>query len=232
MPYNLDCYKITSAVFIRAKNILRTTVLGGVICTSLASVATAAEDVKFAVVETRKVIEESVAHQGILSQVQKKNEEYRDGIQKMEANLKKKYQDLETKKNALSQEVLDKRNEEMSKEVAELQKKSYGQHTALEDAYRNATQKLLDKAAEIIKKQAEKNGYKIVIEKAAVAYSEPSLEITNVVLEEINKTTPSVQVDFKDSEVTTDAKDKIVQDKNAESVNTNDSEQKTASNKK
>jgi outer membrane protein len=200
MSYISNCYKITSTISSKAKNTIKIFALG-LICTSLTnSYATADDTQKFAVVETRKVIEESVAHQGILSQVQKKNEEYRDGIQKLEANLKKKYQDLETKKNALSQEALDKRNEEMGKEVAELQKKSYGQHAALEDAYRNATQQLLDKAGEIIKRQAAEKGYKIVVEKAATAYSEPSLEITNIVLEGLNQSTPSVQVDFKTDE--------------------------------
>jgi outer membrane protein len=153
-------------------------------------------DVKIGFVETRKVIESSMAHTDIMSQVQKKNEEFRDEVQKSEAILKKKYQELETKKNALSQDAVDKKNEEISKEVAELQKKSYGQHSSLEDAYRNATQLVVDKANEIVKQHAEKNGYNAILEKAAAVYSDNSLDVTDIVLESLNKSLPKVEVKF------------------------------------
>ena len=162
-----------------------------------------AADHKMMVVETRKIIESSLAHQDILANVQKKNETYRDEVQLLEADLKKQYQDLETQKNALSQDAIDKKNEAMSKEVAELQKKSYSQHTALEDAYRTATQVLIDKTSEIVKQQAKKNGYSIVIEKGVAVYSDDALDITNSVLDELNKVLPKVAVEFKSDEVTT-----------------------------
>jgi Skp family chaperone for outer membrane proteins len=159
-----------------------------------------AADNKITVVETRKIIENSVAYAEIMKQVQKKNEQFREEIQKSEGDLKKKYQELETKKNALSQDAIDKKNDEISKEVAELQKKSYGQHSTLEEAHRNATQILVDKTTEIVKTQAEKNGYEIVIEKAAVFYSDAKLDITDAVLEELNKALPTVEVKFQSEE--------------------------------
>jgi Skp family chaperone for outer membrane proteins len=158
------------------------------------------------VVDTRKVIETSAAHQDLLAKVQKKNEEFRDLVQQSEAKLKKKYQDLETKKNALSQEALDKKNEEMSKEVAELQKTSYSQHTALEEAYRNATESLIAETKQIVAKQAKEKGYKLVIEKAVVIYSENNLDITEAVLAELNKNKPTVEVTFKSEEKAAPAK--------------------------
>jgi outer membrane protein len=163
-------------------------------------------DMKIGFVETRKVIESSMAHTDIMSQVQKKNEEFRDEVQKSEAILKKKYQDLETKKNALSQDAIDKKNEEISKEVAELQKKSYGQHSSLEDAYRNATQLVVDKTNEIVKQHAEKNGYNAILEKAAAVYSDNSLDVTDVVLESLNKSLPKVEVKFNVEEKSEDKK--------------------------
>lgn len=159
-----------------------------------------AADGKITVVETRKVIESSTAYAEIMKQVQKKNEQFREEIQKSEGDLKKKYQELETKKNALSQDAIDKKNDEISKEVAELQKKSYSQHATLEDAHRNATQILVDKTAEIVKNQAEKNGYEVVIEKAAVFYSDAKLDITDTVLEGLNKALPTVEVKFQSEE--------------------------------
>lgn len=154
-------------------------------------------DEKIAVVDTRKVIESSVAYSDISSQIQKKNDEFRDEIQKEETSLKKQYQDLETKKNALSQEAIDKKNEAISKEVAELQKRSYNQHSSLEGAYRNATQVVVDKTMDLVKKQAEKNKYSVVIEKAAAIYYDEKLEISDIVLEELNKALPKVEVKFE-----------------------------------
>ncbi len=162
---------------------------------------TYADEQKITVVETRRIIESSTAHNDILKQVQKKNEQFRDEIQKSESELKRKYQELETKKNALSQDAIDKKNDEISKEVAELQKRSYGQHTALEDAYRNATQILVDKTSEIVKAQAQSKGYQMVIEKGAIIYSDKSLDITDTILDEVNKTMPSVEVKFETDEV-------------------------------
>ena len=171
---------------------------------SIFAVTANAAETKIGFVETRKVIESSTAHANILEQVQKKNETFRDEVQKSEADLKKQYQDLETKKNALSQEAIDKTNEAIGKEVAELQKKSYSQHSSLEDAYRNATQIVVDKANEIVKKHAEKNSYNAILEKAAAVYSDPSLDITDIILEELNKVQPKVEVKF--SEEKTDTK--------------------------
>ena len=165
---------------------------------SISLYTTCSAETKIGFVETKRLIESSTAHGNILDQVQKKNESFRESVQKSEADLKKKYQDLETKKNALSQEAIDKKNEEISKEVAELQKKSYSQHSSLEEAYRNATQLVVDKANEIVKKYAEKNGYNAVLEKAAAVYSEPSLEVTDVILDELNKTLPKVEVKFEE----------------------------------
>ena len=48
---------------------------------------TYADDPKITVVETRKIIESSTAHNDILKQVQKKNEQFRDEIQKSESEL-------------------------------------------------------------------------------------------------------------------------------------------------
>ena len=172
----------------------------GMLSVSFAN-TTYADDQKITVVETRKIIESSTAHNDILKQVQKKNEEFRDEIQKSESELKKKYQELETKKNALSQDAIDKKNDEISKEVAELQKRSYGQHAALEDAYRNATQILVEKTSDIVKTQAQSKGYQIVVEKGAVIYSDKSLDITDSVLEEVNKAIPSIQVKFESDDV-------------------------------
>jgi Skp family chaperone for outer membrane proteins len=163
---------------------------------SIFAATVSAAETKIGFVETRKVIESSTAHANILEQVQKKNEIFRDAVQKSEADLKKKYQDLETKKNALSQEVIDKKNEEISKEVAELGKKTYSQHALLEEAYRNATQIVVEKANEIVKKYAEKNSYNAVLDKGAAVYSDSSLNITEVVLEELNKVQPKVEVKF------------------------------------
>ena len=176
----------------------------GMLSMSFASFAHS-DDQNITVVETRKIIESSAAHNDILKQVQKKNEQFRDEIQKSESDLKKKYQELETKKNALSQDAIDKKNDEISKEVAELQKRSYGQHAALEDAYRNATQILVDKTSEIVKTQAQSKGYKLVIEKGAVIYSDKALDITDSVLEEVNKAIPAIQVKFETDDVKTPA---------------------------
>jgi Skp family chaperone for outer membrane proteins len=165
---------------------------------SISLYTTCYAETKIGFVETKRLIESSTAHANILDQVQKKNESFRESVQKSEADLKKKYQDLETKKNALSQEAIDKKNEEISKEVAELQKKSYSQHSSLEEAYRMATQLVVDKANEIVKKYAEKNGYNAVLEKAAAVYSEQSLEVTDVILDELNKTLPKVEVKFEE----------------------------------
>ena len=163
---------------------------------SIFAVTANAAETKIGFVEIRKVIESSTAHANILEQVQKKSEILRDAVQKSEADLKKKYQDLETKKNALSQEAIDKKNEEISKEVAELGKKTYSQHALLEEAYRNAAQIVLEKTNEIVKKHAEKNSYNAVLEKGAAVYSDSSLDITDIVLEELNKTQPKIEVKF------------------------------------
>lgn len=164
---------------------------------SLSSVSFASsDDLKVAVFDRGKIIDSSLAYSEILKQVQKKQEEFKNGIQKSEGELKKKYQDLEAKKNALSEKAMSEKNDEINNEVADLQRRSYEQYRAIEDAHRNATESLFDKTSEIVQSQAKQQGYQLVVDKAAAVYTDTSLDITDKILAELNKTTPTLEVKF------------------------------------
>lgn len=165
--------------------------------TSFAFSAIAADDKPFAaVVDMQKIFEKSTAALKIREQLDKKAEEFKKDSAGKEDYFKKKYDELEKKKSVLSKEAFEKQNNDLSKEFGDAQKKVQDNREALDKAYMEAMQKFETELTEVVKQEATKVGSKVVLPKMHVIYSDPALEITDKVLEGINKKLPDVAVKF------------------------------------
>lgn len=154
-------------------------------------------DTNIAVADTSRIMETSLAYKDILKQLEKKYDAYRESIQKSEAQLKKKYQEIEAQKSALSKEVFEAKSEELEKDANDLRRRSYNERNILEKAQIDSLQKLNDKILEIIQTKAKNVGYTLIIEKNATPYSDDKLDLTSAILEDLDKALPTIQVDFE-----------------------------------
>lgn len=177
-------------------------------------------EIRIATIDTQKVVEGSLAYKNIFSQLDEKQKQSRDSIQKEESKWKAKYTALEAQKNVLSKEALDARGAEIDREAESLRKFSYAERAIWEHAFSESMKVVIDKLGEIVKKYAESNGYDMVIERGAASYSKDSLSITPTVLEQLNKELPAVKVHFDKSGEMPKVSDKPVEAPNSAAHNT------------
>lgn len=161
--------------------------------TALTTPAFAAE---IAVVDTNLVAEKATAVTKIREQVEKKAEEYQKDSSKKEEYFKKKYEDLEKQKATLSKEAYEKKNNDLGQEFNEAQKKVQETRSSLDKAYVDAMRSFDKVFTEVVQEEAKKAGAKAVLQKTQTIYVDETLDITNKVIEAVNKKQPSASVKF------------------------------------
>ncbi len=164
--------------------------------TNFANAQAAANPSGIAVVDTQKIFEKATALQKIKEQLDKKAEEFKKDSAKKEDYFKKKFEDLEKQKATLAKDAYDKKSEEIGKEFGDAQKKVQESRQIIDKAYQDAMQQVNDTFTSIIGEEAAKKGYKVVLPKLQTLFSDNGIEITDAMIEALNKKLPSVTVKF------------------------------------
>jgi outer membrane protein len=182
-------------------NLTKTTIVALAILTASITAANAqatpaTTGVSIAVVDTQKIFEKATALQKIKEQLDKKAEEFKKESAKKEDYFKKKFEDLEKQKATLAKDAYDKKSEEIGKEFGDAQKKVQDNRQVIDKAYTDAMQQVNDSFTAIISEEASKKGYKVVLPKLQTLFSDTGIEITDSMIEALNKKLPSVTVKF------------------------------------
>lgn len=163
---------------------------------TFAANASDASQAAISVVDTQVIFEKSTAVQKVREQIDKKAEDFRKDSANKEAYFKKKSEELEKQKSVLAKDAFEQKSNDLAKEFGEAQKKVQENRAALDKAYMEAMQQFESVLAGIVQEQAAKNGSKVVLPKMQTLYSDNALDITNAVLEGVNKKLPNIAVKF------------------------------------
>jgi|GEM_PF-7128969 len=158
------------------------------------SFADAGSSTKFALVNMDKVIRESTALNGINEQHLAKENEYKKGIDSGNTKLQKKYQELESQKNLLSQDEQEKKASEIAQSSHEIQMQYRTQMEALQIANLKAVQTLTEGYRAAVSKVAQSKDVDMVLEEGIVPYSHGTIDLTPEVLHELNKSLPKIDL--------------------------------------
>lgn len=181
------------------KNLSRALVIGSIVISSVflfGITNVQAEDYKIVTVDSEKIAENSIAFKAAKKQIDKKREEYEAKSAKMQEVLINKFQDLEKRKNVISNEAYNKEREKNIEEAEKAQKTAYVERAALEQAYQNLISDFYDKVTEVIAKKAKERKAAIVLNKLHVFYSEEKLDVTDLIIEQLNKDLKTIEVKF------------------------------------
>jgi outer membrane protein len=158
---------------------------------------------KIAVIDLGKVFEghyKTQEQQEKLKGVEAKIQDEMSKIVKDGQAMAEKYKELleQTKNPVLTAEARTAAEADASKQLEEVQKKEqqYGQYRndanrMLQQQVGTFKQMLVEEIAKVATDIAKKKGATLLIEKAATMYSDPSYDITDEVIAEINKTRPA-----------------------------------------
>lgn len=142
-------------------------------------------------------LDKSAALKSIVEQVEKKRTEIQKEMSKYEAELKAQDKKLAEEQKTLSEKEFAQKRQDFEKRVREVQGKIEVRRAQMELAVEDAKKKVYEaflKAADEVKKEV---GANIIIYKETVVTADASFDLTNTVLEKLNKALPTVPVVFK-----------------------------------
>lgn len=161
---------------------------------TLGAVSSFASDV--AVLDIEKIGKESKAVLDIQAKVVKKQEEFRKEITKKQTSLQSDQKKLEAKKNILSKEAFEKEQREFEKKIDSLNELVEKRQNTLKKAQEDSTTKVNDKMKEIITEIAKEKQLSLIIPASQTVFSADNLDISNEVIEKLNKKITKVDVKF------------------------------------
>ncbi len=156
------------------------------------SIAYSAESV--AVLDVIKLLKNSDAAVSMKDQLNSIAKKYTEEDQKQKKEIQKKEEELLRQKATLTPEAFSDRKNAFEKTVIEFNKSSNTKRQALAQAEKDAINQIEDEVEKIVQKISDEQQIGAVLRKSAIILSDPKLDITQNVIDELNKKLSSVKV--------------------------------------
>ncbi len=147
-----------------------------------------------AVLDVRELLKNSKAAIAMKDQLNAVAKKYTEEDQKQQKEIQKKEEELLRQKSTLTPEAFSDRKNAFEKTVIEFNKSSNAKRKALSKAEKDAISQIEDEVEKIVKQISETDKISAVIRKSAIILSDPTLDITQKVVDELNKKLSSVKV--------------------------------------
>lgn len=149
-----------------------------------------------AVVNTQKIMQESKAAQSVRSQLQSKQKAFQAELDAKEKQLLAEDQALVKQRSTMEQAAFEQKVKDFRSKAAVAQREVQTKRLQVDKALESALKDIQNTVIGIVKEVAAEKKVNAVVSSAAVLYAEPSLDITNEVLDRLNKKLPDVSVKF------------------------------------
>ncbi|MCC7047721.1 MAG: OmpH family outer membrane protein, partial [Alphaproteobacteria bacterium] len=113
---------------------------------------------------------------------------------KTENELRNGEQDLNKQRTVLSPEAFADRRQKFEQRVAEFQRSVQARRKQLDDAYKNSMVQVNQVVVQVIQDVATARGASLMLPRSQIILSHPSMEVTDEVLEQVNRKLPTVKV--------------------------------------
>ena len=147
-----------------------------------------------ALIDVQRILRESGAAEG----VRKKMEGYRASLQaevgQEETELRKVDEELKRQRSLLSPEALDQRRREFQQRVTDFQRRVQERRRAYDRSGFDAMNRIRDEVLRIVQEIGAERKITLVLDTGQVIFFHANLEITDQVLEQLNKRLPKVEV--------------------------------------
>ena len=145
-------------------------------------------------IDFSKVLNQSKAGKQAQNILKKRLEDSVSKFNKEEKNLRDEEKKLITERKNLSNEDYQKKGEVLRNKVADLQKRKQSSFQSIGKTRADAREKLLVALQPLVRKYMEQNNIKLVIDKKTVLLGDSNLEITNQIIELLNKELKSLNI--------------------------------------
>lgn len=156
----------------------------------------AAEGGKIAVVDITKVMDSSTAVQKGKVEVKSQHKKYQNDVSSKQQALKKEEAALVQQVSVLSNEDMNEKKKQFMDEVNNAHKEVQQNKIKLDTANRDMLIEVQVVIREVVAEMAEEKGLEIVLPMEPMIFSSSNLDITNEVIERLNKKLPSLELKF------------------------------------
>lgn len=150
--------------------------------------------VYLAVLDTDAVFVNAKSMQSIHEQMAKFQADLQSTIDKEKADVKKAEEELLTQRPLLAADVFAEKRKQFQDRIVKLQREVQESNLKLNTVRTDANKKVTDVFRAVVADIVKINGITVVFQKGQVVFSDPKLDITNLVLIDLDKRLPSVQV--------------------------------------
>ena len=154
----------------------------------------ASAETKLVTLDMKYVLNNSKAGKGAQDFLKESLEKNSKKFTDMENGLKKEENDLLAKKNILTKEEYQKKADELRKQVIDYQSQRRATLDKIASQRAEARQILLKAIDPILGAYIEENDISVVIDKKNVLGGKTELDITNLIIEKLNKKLPSLNL--------------------------------------
>lgn len=147
------------------------------------------QNTKAAIIDSDKAFNESLALRNIQQQVKEQNSRLQQEFESELEKLKPSKEEFEL----FSEEAKKEKTEQFNKHTVSVRDNYAKKMSHLEESYREGVESVFNKIKEVAKKTAEKNNIDLVLfisKKNQVLYSMDEVDLSDVVLNNINKEIP------------------------------------------
>ncbi len=157
---------------------------------------TAQADTKIAVLNIQEIMRESLAAKSVKATLENQQKSFQSEMTKKEQDLQAKEKKLSEQRSVLSQEEFEKRVKDFRSQATTAQREVQAKKAKLDKAFADALADIQKSVMDIVSEKAKEKQIQIVVPTSQLLYAEPTLDITDEVLTQLNKRLPKVQVKF------------------------------------
>ena len=147
-----------------------------------------------AVVDVQRIMQESSASKGIQKAIESQRDSYQKEIQSLEGKLQNAENELRKQQTVLAPDAFAAKRRDFEKQVADVQRTVQARKRTLDTAFNDAMTNVQKTMLEIVQDIADERGANVVIPRNLLVLFASNLDVTEPVLERLNKQLPTVAV--------------------------------------
>ncbi|HYE39256.1 MAG TPA: OmpH family outer membrane protein [Ramlibacter sp.] len=147
-----------------------------------------------AVVDVQRIMQESSASKGIQKAIESQRDSYQKEIQTLEDKLQNAENELRKQQTVLAPDAFATKRRDFEKQVADVQRTVQERKRTLDTAFNDAMTHVQKTMLDIVQDIADERGANVVIPRNLLVLFASSLDVTESVLDRLNKQLPTVAV--------------------------------------
>ncbi|MCA0369900.1 MAG: OmpH family outer membrane protein [Proteobacteria bacterium] len=151
----------------------------------------------FLVVDHDRMMAESQAAEKVKREIEEKRKQFQAELDNFEKGLRQEEESLKAQETQLSEQVFTQKRLAFSGRVNMVHEKVSQRRAELEQAIQEARVQIVDKISDIVAQIAKEQRADVVLPKAGLVFSRPSLDVTDEALKRLNTQLPEVKITFK-----------------------------------